>query len=627
MDRHLRWLAAAVMAASVGASPCATTVAAQVRGAHGAAQRTPLNAADEVERQARIAVTGDLGFAPLPAVYEDSPRDNFLYADRLPHGDSPPSGTIAAVTKVQTSLPASLTGTGFAEFIQYQLPEAYDGSGPPHPLIVAYHGYGGSCTSPANLSTVDEEANTRNWVYLAVTGLDDQLFGTPISQQNTTAAIQWMLDGFNIDADRIYMVGFSVGGGIVANYAARHRDPDGVMIAAIGTVCGTTDWTLEYNINPFVQGWMENAYNFGGTPTAQAFRYQQASAAYHDTGSYPPPTAALLVDSVSMLHNLGPVPTYVTYDTDDGITHVPHMGDELESSVASLGGVTFKRVQTGTVLPGPPSVPAPHSWAVLDEVEFFDFLEGHTAQRVPQDFQAQLDLGGDVAWVTAIQDVTGAFTYVDGDADPGSNRITLSQLQNTDRLRVDVGSAGVTGDLPVRVTIENLGPSDTRVQLTGFAQTPSRMKHVGSNALVTLVDSDPATGSLFVVVPAGTTFDARVLHDPTWTSVITTSPTPVAIGETLDVSIDGPDTSITTYLVVSMSEVLTPVGDVVITAYPVPPVFIMALPLDLQGDISFSQVVPNEPVLSGVRFPTQAVTVTSAGVLESVSNLWGLYVD
>jgi len=32
------------------------------------------------------------------------------------------------------------------------------------------------------LSTLDEECNLHNWVYLSVTGIDDQLFGSPISQ-------------------------------------------------------------------------------------------------------------------------------------------------------------------------------------------------------------------------------------------------------------------------------------------------------------------------------------------------------------------------------------------------------------------------------------------------------------
>ena len=613
----------AVALAAVGSPLLGQQVVGQPRGEADEI----LNAVDEAHRQERIAVTGDLGLPPLPPLTADSPLDSILYADRLPYGDSPEGGTIAASTPVQFNIPSSTTGTGFQEIVVYQLPDLYDPVGTPHPLVVAYHGYGGSAWQPSNQSTLDEECNNRNWLYLSVTGLDDQLFGSPISQQNTEAGIQWMIDNYNVDVDRIYMVGFSAGGGIVTNFAARRRDPEGLMIAALGTVSATTDWTLEYTITPSIQAWMTNAFNFGGTPAAQAFRYQQASATFNDLFTYPPASSAVPVPGLSQNQNLGAVPTYVTYDTEDTITHVPHMGDQLESMVSLLGAPTQKVVVTGTTLPGPPSVPAPHSWAVLDEVDLFDFFALHSVERYPEDFRAQLDLGGPVSWLDTLQDRPEVFLSLDASADPGLSHIRVDNVTNAEALIIDAAAAGVTGTLPVRVTVENESGPPMRLQLKGFSQSPSRLKVVGTGELVTLVDSNPLSGSLFVDVAGQSTLDVLVAHDPTWTSTVITSPNPVTIGTPIQVDVDGPVTSTHAYLVVASQEILTPVDAIQMTAYPGPPALIYFLPLDVDGNVTLNQTVPNDPALVGVRFPTQAVTVTAGGQLESVSNLWGLYVD
>ena len=89
----------------------------------GAAQSTPQNAR--------------LGLPELPPVTASSPLDTFFYADRFAPDMPDPGGTIAAATKVTVTIPPTLTGTGFKEIIEYQLPDPYDPLGPAHPMIVA----------------------------------------------------------------------------------------------------------------------------------------------------------------------------------------------------------------------------------------------------------------------------------------------------------------------------------------------------------------------------------------------------------------------------------------------------------------------------------------------------------
>lgn len=591
------------------------------------------NAIDALARQQRIAITGTLGFPPLPAITPDSPRNSIFYADRLPYGAQLNGGGKIAATLTGATIPKAYTGTGFNEVIQYQMPDGYDEFGTPHPMVIAYHGYGGSATSPAAQSQLDEEANTRNWVYLSVTGLDDQLFGTPISQQNTRAAITWMMDNFNVDPDRLYMVGFSAGAAISANFAARHRDPDDVMIAALGLVSATGDWTMEYNLgDPSLQAWMENIYNFDGPPTTELFGYQSASIMFNETNSYPPVANAVPSSLQSMSTNLGSLPIYLTYDDQDTLPQVPILCEQLAATQLSVGGTLVKTVVSGTVLPGPPSVPAPHSWAVLDEVALFDFLDGKTVDRTPPNFSAKQDLGGPVSWASTVQERLDQFVRLDATVNTGLSLINITTLANANELHVDVGAAGLTGPMPHRVKIANVSQGTVRVHLTGFPDSPSYMKVPVVGSLITLVDSDPTggptgNGTLIVDVPGQTTFDGKIIHDPLWQTVLTTTPNPVVIGTPIILSIDAPAGNTNAWLVVSLTEMLTPVNNIIMTAFPGPPAIIRFLPLDFDGNISLGQNIPNDPILLGTRFPTQTVTTDLVGNLQTVSNLWGLYIS
>src|SRR4029453_12425053 len=106
---------------------------------------------------------GDLGLPELPPP-EAGPRSSLFFADRLvPPGAGDGAADASLVT---VTLNGNQTGTGKPEVLWYQLPDGYSASGPPHPMVIAWHGYGQSARSVSNLSTVDEECNARNWIYL-----------------------------------------------------------------------------------------------------------------------------------------------------------------------------------------------------------------------------------------------------------------------------------------------------------------------------------------------------------------------------------------------------------------------------------------------------------------------------
>lgn len=617
-------LAAVTLAALAMAAP------AQL-AASPAAPQERLDAVDHAEQLARLRLTGDLGMAPLPPVFADSPRHVLEFADRFPVNQEVWESQDGAPPTMFTGwIPAGPTGTGttIGESFKYQLGNSYSAGGPPHPMVIAYHGYGASANSVGVQSTIDEECNARGWVYMAPTGLDDKLFGTPVSQQNVAAAIQWMLNNFNVDPDRLYMIGFSMGGGVVSNFASRHRDPDGLMIAGLALVSTSCDWAMTYSVTTSgVKTLMEHPFNFGGPPSTQPFRYQQASALHHAIGSYPPLPGALST-ALSMATNLGSVPTYMVWDTGDPVVESSTLNPILRDALAALGGTLDWHTVSGTVDPIT-LLPAPHSWAVLDEADAFDFFDGLSVVRTPATFEAQLDLSADVSWASVVQTTTNAFTYVEGFAEAAGREVDVFDVHNARSVEIDGAAIGIAGGDPVAVAAAPAPLSAAfNLVLGGFDVPPAYLLDANSGQLVTGATSDPEVDHLIVEVPVIGGLDADLILDPLWTTDVTTSPNPVPIGTVMDLDIDAPAGGSTIWLLVGTDEQLATVkGGAVITVKAVPPAFLIPLPLDVDGDFSLSFLMPNEPSYQGLTLRLQGLVVDGANDVVSVSNMWVMEID
>jgi acetyl esterase/lipase len=586
--------------------------------APGAAQGLPGEAAERARVQ---TIVGDLGLPPLPPA-ESGPRNSLFFADRLvppgPADEGPGDATLVTVT-----LNGTQTGTGKPEVLWYQLPDGYSAAGAPHPMVIAWHGYGSSALSVSQLSTIDEECNARNWVYLSITGIDDQLFGSPISQDNVEAAIAWMLANFHVDADRLYMVGFSMGGGCVSSFATRHRDPTGVMIAAVGTVSMTGDWTETYTLAlPAGQDIMENPFNFGGSPAQVPFAYQRVSPLYFVPGSYPP-TPGTLEPKISMGDNLDTTPLWLTWDVADPLVEdTPGMGAALAGLVNAAGGSAQTHPVSGT--------PDPHSWGVLEETQLFDFFEGKVVNRFPKVFRAQLDEAATVSYTLATQAATDAFTWYNASSTPGIDALVLQAVENAGQLVLHAGGAGQLGDWPQHLTARSADAIGYELKLTGFDQPPSYLLQTVGGALIEGVDSEPLTDSLLAEVPASGVVLADVHSEP-WLGDLFSAPEPALIGNPLLATLDMPTGSgPSALLILSLDERLTHVkGGHVITVDAFAPAVLAFVPLGLSpaGDVLLPAALPNDPLLHDLRIVMQAVSFTPGGQVGNISNLWALHID
>lgn len=573
-------------------------------------------------------VRGDLGLPLMPPVAEDARPDDIAVADRLyaPSREAQVyASTDGGATLVEKVLSSNVTGTGFVEFIQYQLPTVYDDNLPGgHPLVIAYHGYAGSHQSTALQSTIHVECDNRGYLYMAPIGLDSHFFGPPVTMQHVRAAVDWMIDNFNVDTDRIYMVGFSMGAGVTANFAARHRDPDDLMIAAVGLVSGTYDWVQEYSLTTSgVHFYMEHPLCFQGPPATNLFNYQAASTLHFDPPTYTPATLpGTLLDSLSMGRNLSTFPVYMTWDTGDPLVQVPAANPELRDFFVDLGANVTVDIVSGT--------PLPHSWDVLDEVALFDFFDGKTANRLPSDVTVLTDVPTTASFITIEPRSAGAFTRVDAEGVVLSDQVLVENVGNASLVQVDVQRAGISGVWPVRATATSADIDGFTLETTNFDDLPSYMLDESLGTLVKGVQSDPIADSLLVDVDGFTTLDVDVVSEP-WTGELWTTPNPVPVGAALTLEMDTLPATQSLWLNVGFEELLVGIKDgFTMSSSPLPPALLITFPgalLDPTGALSVGAAIPNDPAFSGLEIFLQFVSIVPGPAVGEVSNMWIMEIE
>lgn len=584
-----------------------------------AALAVPLAAQQQVQVLPRGVPAPDvLGLPALPKVTALSPRDTLLYADRVLVGQgAAPAGAGDTVGQlVHAVVPASLTGTTKSEIVEYLVPSSYKPA-VPVPLLVVWHGFGSSAANVSKQTTLDEECEARGWAYLSVTGIDDKLFGSLPSQQNVAAAIGWFQSLVNIDPERIRMVGFSMGAGCVTSFAARHRDPDGLAIAAVGLVSGSYDWTQTWHLDAAARTWLENPWNFGAPPSVAPFAYQRCSGLYHDPASYPP-TPGLHLDQLAMAQNLHATPAFVTWDTGDTLAYLPAQSTRVIDLLEGLGGTVASLPVSGTTDPAT-GAPATHSWAVLDEDALCDFLAQHVAQRRPASLVAQVDERRPAAWLTLEPAAADAFAWARGSADPTGGVLALSDVAGASRVLASPWAAPpwfLSVGPPAAPGVPLLGVTGT--------DTPAGWARQGGIP-VTAFDFEPGGDGLLLPAGAAAAWEVRARA---WDAGLSLLPDPAPLGATLTLAVDAPAGATAAWILggVAAAELPLGAGHLLLVA-PSPPFLVFPLALDASGDAQASAWLSHDPALSGAWILLQAALQGPGSGLSGTSNAFRFDVE
>tara|TARA_Y100000590_G_C15692049_1_gene1003762 strand:+ start:722 stop:2155 length:1434 start_codon:yes stop_codon:yes gene_type:complete len=300
------------------------------------------------------------------------------------------------------------------DVFSYQIPENYNPNNQ-HPLLVAFHQWGGNENS--NYYTqFDEEANDRGWIMLSPYGGAPNNYNHQGAQAMVEGEILWMMNQFNINKNKIYMVGGSMGGASGAIYANNHLNPNFPMVAATASASGILDCerrAIEMDGNNSMIEW------FGGNWDEVPFEYHRNSAIY-------------FADSTQSMHyNLKYTPLYLDFGTTE--PHRTHAEELYEILLNYNESMWIDNNPTGS-----------HGYSVFDENHVCNWLEQFSLDYLDQPYtpnhiNVNLDEPSRAYWIEAYnQYFENDFIRINAewyDSDGGNNEfISINQFNNSDSL-------------------------------------------------------------------------------------------------------------------------------------------------------------------------------------------------
>jgi dienelactone hydrolase len=360
------------------------------------------------------------------------------------------------------------------------------------PLLVGFHAFGSSHGDLLFHTDFFAEAFARGWYVLAPlarSAASDPTanYGERRSIRNATAALEWVLTNRDIDLERIYGVGFSMGGGTLGSFMTHNLDPERGMLAAFALHTGSVDQADTY---PFLTGPPNVTYLmdqlFGGPPPVAPFEYRRASLVQLDGLAH-----QLAPGGLHMAANLVYAPGQVWYANQDPLGYLVTQCEQLMQYFDGVpGSLVSAVVVNGTA----------HAWQTMSESTVCNFLAAQTLARptagtviVDEDrrcFDYELQL-----------DAPGQFGELDFDVDLATNRLALTQTSRVARVVTDVQWLGLDTGLIVRVELEALDVGDelvvrnvpaapASVARDGLMAPGGSWSYDGQSQTLTIIESD-----------------------------------------------------------------------------------------------------------------------------------------
>jgi len=329
------------------------------------------------------------------------------------------------------------------DVFSYQIPESYNNL-EAHSLIVVFHQWGGNENS-TYYTDFDEEANNRGWIFMSPYGGSSNNYNHQGSQEMVKQEILWMIENYNIDSNRIYMVGGSMGGASGMVYSNNHLDPTEPMVAATASGSGILDCerrAIEMDGNNSMIEW------FGGNWDEVPFEYHRNSAIY-------------FADSTQSMHyNLQHLPIYLDFGVSE--PHRTHAEEMYEILTNYNQNMWIDTEPTGS-----------HGFSVMDENHTCNWLSQFYLNSNPESVNVKLDEPSRAYWLEALNQIESR-DFITINAQKNNSALDIYDFQNSDSLvlyildetlnqyslssEVSIGKVGLTSDalLNESLIIENI---------------------------------------------------------------------------------------------------------------------------------------------------------------------------
>jgi predicted esterase len=396
---------------------------------------------------------------------------------------------------VEVILWPSVSGVaGKAERFLVQFPLAALGGGP-RPTVVAFHPYGVSEKSPFQATALPQLCQQKGWMLIAPYGLLDTNYASVESQQALVSALQLVRAFLPIDMQRLWAVGFSMGGLNALSFGLRHQDVDGFRFAGIVDHSGPIDVVRQYELgNSLLQSILADADHFGGTPAQQPFAYERVSPAPLLGGAVDPLRAAVA--------NLRHLPIYLHCNLQDPETELVDETLALHAYLQAEGvNVRLSKTESGAL----------HAWSTLDIGAAFAFLELYPLTAAPTSLNLHADRVG--AWlateVTALPAQQVARYRLDRLI--GSNAAELYGTRALDALALDLPALGLSVTQPLYLGTQTADGTADQLLLRGYNQPPTAVTLFGVLPVAWTWDESTAT---VAVVPSPLGSYAQLVVQP-----------------------------------------------------------------------------------------------------------------
>ena len=398
--------------------------------------------------------------------------------------------------------------TGNEELFTLHVPDSPPGQA--RPLLVGFHGYGVSHLDFSYYNTSFlSEADARDWFVLAPIQINpllntgDLSFGSADSQLNVRAVMEYTLANWPIDLDRIYGVGFSMGGGNAVSYGARHRNRERGAFSAIVNHTGATSASDVWVHEPAIRAPLE--VTFGGPPPG--FEYARSSAVELSLAD-----GSLVQGGRHMATNLAGVAVRSYYFNGDPKAYLRDQSDRLDEFMSATPGLSHELI-VETTSPCPNSPNPNHCWDLLDEPTVLDWLA--TQSLGPPPLQGRILADRAERWngFDLEQHAPGAFSSLDYDLVSNStspSQVSLMNRENTSVIGLDLAEFGLDATVGVQLQTFARDGLPVTISIQGLVGPPAVVRR--NNLQVPSDCGPPSTAPRWCFDAASGTLE---LHEPT----------------------------------------------------------------------------------------------------------------
>lgn len=369
------------------------------------------------------------------------------------------------------------TGTGWDELFIVGVPAR--AVRPSAPLLVVFHSYGRSPREITEETGYFDEALRRGWYVVAPLGAHKYNFSVPYARKNIEQVLAWARSRLPVDPERVYGVGFSMGGGGVLNYAATHLDPTHAYFAAIVNHTGTASVRDGYN-HASDKSLFHNPLLFGGSPEQFPFAYQRSSVIDYDVFS------SSIDQDTDLARNLSHLPVKIWAVDADPLQHLVDQSRQLDDQLARRGGAAALQIGVGNQ----------HAWATIAESAVLDFLAPYRASMPGANQTVRTLAETDGRWLhfDVAQVQPGHFTPFTWNALTALNRMYVFQTENLASIAFRPSDLELRVDEPLELVLGSKDGEPVAVRLAGYAHAPTDVRRNGVSTPSWTYDS--ATGVL-----------------------------------------------------------------------------------------------------------------------------------